>query len=187
MKKFELFPTPVIEFDFTDHPGIPPLLDCVNNLKVPPHSLLKNGVSSYENNNILFDPTQISLRNDFQKAVDYYSQELKIRSSFIYSSWFNILKKNGKVNVHHHGGNVVSGAFYPLLEEGTCNLIFRSPLHTTMNFIPTEPTSFNHFQKDTSIPIKQYHLYIFPSWLEHYTEENKGDKRIVISFNTKFY
>jgi len=81
----------------------------------------------------------------------------------------------------------MSGAFYPLLEKNTCNLVFRSPLYTALNFIPIKSTIANHFQDDFVMPIKENHLYIFPSWLQHYTEENKGNKRIVVSFNTKFY
>ena len=187
MKKFELFPTPIMEFDFTNHPDIPTLLNYTNNLEVPSHFLVENGTSSHDKHNILFDSNLISLKNDFQKCIDYYSKDLKIENSYIKLSWFNIMNNKGKTLIHHHGSSVISGAFYPLLEENTCNLIFKSPLYTAVNFTPISPNQGSHFQPDFIMPIKENHLYLFPGWLEHYTEENKGDKRIVISFNTKFY
>ena len=36
------------------------------------------------------------------------------------------------------------------------------------------------------VPIKQNFLYLFPSTLMHETEKNKSNKRIVVSFNTKY-
>jgi uncharacterized protein (TIGR02466 family) len=187
MKKFELFPTPVAEFDFTNHPDIPILLNYINSLQVPNHPLVENGVSSHSKSNVLFHSNLINLRNDFQKCVDYYSKDLKIVDSYISFSWFNKMDNKGKTLIHHHGASVISSAFYPLLEENTCNLVFKSPLYTAINFIPTTPNPTNHYQPDFIMPIKQNHLYLFPGWLEHYTEENRGGKRVVVSFNTKFY
>jgi hypothetical protein len=34
--------------------------------------------------------------------------------------------------------------------------------------------------------MKEDLLILFPSWLEHYTNENNNDKRTVISFNTDY-
>jgi len=186
MKKFELFPTPVMEFDFTNHSNINQVLKNLNNFKLGNHGLIKNGNSSFNlNQRILFSPNLIELKNDFQKCVDLYCSELKIQNGYIFDSWFNILEKDGKVFPHSHGASIVSGAFYPLLEENTCNIIFKSPINSSQNFISINKE--DHFHPNFIMPIKQNHLYLFPGWLTHYTEKNKGNKRIVISFNTKFY
>ena len=188
MKEYNLFPTPVMEFDFTNHPDLPKILDIVNQLKIGPHSLLKNGGSSYSTSDrILFLPDLVNLKNDFQKCVDNYSNELNIKTTIIQDNWVNILDNQGKVDIHHHWSSVISSAFYPLLEENTCNLCFRSPIHTAINFRPIDGSNYGHFQNDYIMPLKQNHLYLFPGWLQHYTETNKGGKRIVISFNTEFY
>ena len=190
MKKFELFPTPVMEFDFTNHPDIPKLLDSIDYIckktssNIDNHTLVKKGYSSYNKFNILFFPELIDLKNDIQKTIDHYSRDLSIIFSHISQSWFNILDTEGKVDTHHHGSSVISGAFYPLLEKDTCNLCFKSPLYVSKTFESSKPINNNHFQDDVVMPIKQNHLYLFPGWLEHYTEENKGNKRIVLSFNT---
>ena len=188
MKEYNLFPTPVMEFDFTNHPDLPKILDIVNQLKISPHSLLKNGVSSYSSTErILFHPDLTSIKNDFQKCVDIYSNKLDIEYSYIKDNWVNILNNQGMVDIHHHWSSIISAAFYPLLEENTCNLCFRSPIYTAINFRPKNTSTYGHFQNDHIMPIKQNYLYLFPGWLQHYTEENKGGKRIVISFNTEFY
>jgi|TARA_E500000178_G_C16649283_1_gene585608 uncharacterized protein (TIGR02466 family) len=188
MKEFNLFPTPVMEFDFSSHLDVPKILDIIGeDFQSPPHKLIENGYSSFSfPQKILTSPLLIDLKNDFQKCIDHYSINLDIRESRITDSWFNIIYSKGKVKPHNHGASVISGAFYPLLEKDTCNLCFKSPLYTSLNFRPLK-SSRKYFQADHNLPIKQNHLYLFPGWLEHYTEENKGDKRIVISFNTGFY
>ena len=40
--------------------------------------------------------------------------------------------------------------------------------------------------KNVEVPCEQGALYLFPSWLEHYTNQNQTDKRITISFNTMY-
>jgi hypothetical protein len=37
---------------------------------------------------------------------------------------------------------------------------------------------------ETEIDIKENHLYLFPSWLDHGVNVNTTSNRIVISFNT---
>ena len=46
-----------------------------------------------------------------------------------------------------------------------------------------QPTRYGVYEMD--IPIKQDHLYLFPSWLEHGSRVNNTDgERITVSFNT---
>ena len=126
----------------------------------------------------------------YQHLADSFfdvNNKLDIEYSYIKDNWVNILNNQGMVDIHHHWSSIISAAFYPLLEENTCNLCFRSPIYTAINFRPKNTSTYGHFQNDHIMPIKQNYLYLFPGWLQHYTEENKGGKRIVISFNTEFY
>ena len=43
----------------------------------------------------------------------------------IKNSWMNRVGKGGSVRSHRHEGSVVSGAFYPIADEGSCPLIFK--------------------------------------------------------------
>ena len=36
------------------------------------------------------------------------------------------------------------------------------------------------------IPCEQGSLILFPSWLEHYTEDNTTENRVTVSFNTSY-
>jgi len=40
--------------------------------------------------------------------------------------------------------------------------------------------------KNVEVACEQGSLYLFPSWLEHYTNPNQTDDRITISFNTMY-
>jgi len=185
MKKLELFPTTILEFNFEKHLDLSPLLDLISGSKIGNHDLTKKGVSSYSLTDILSSPKLVNLKADFQKCIDQYCTNLNIKKSNITTSWFNILENGGQTLNHNHGRSVLSGAFYPVLKEGTCNLCFKSPLVTSLNFESLNIFS-SHFQEDYIMPIKQNHLYIFPGWLNHYSEKNKGGIRIVVSFNTYF-
>ena len=54
-----------------------------------------------------------------------------------------------------------------------------------MNDITPESNFENLFSAvDAEISIKEGHLYLFPSWLEHGVKLNSTTNRIVVSFNT---
>ena len=103
----------------------------------------------------------------------------------ISGAWFNILPKGGYTEKHRHESSVISGAFYCQLPEGDFGQFFVvSPLKPYMMCIHNvQPTRYGVYEMD--IPIKQDHLYLFPSWLEHGSRVNNTDgERITVSFNT---
>ena len=183
------FPVPIGEYNLNNHPDLDKLLNNINlsepNQKSP---LIKKGNSSIGNNNNILDiPKLKELKKTIQECIINYCDNLDLKFPIIDNSWFNVLKKEGKVFPHQHNGSVISGAFYPLLEENSCNLIFHSPLNTFFqSFLSLDnkmPQIGNNLIK---VPIKQNFLYLFPSTLIHETEKNKSNKRIVVSFNTKY-
>jgi uncharacterized protein (TIGR02466 family) len=188
MNVYKLFPTTVMEFDFKNHSDVQILLKLIENKEHKTnHGLVKKGVSSFTSNevSILNEPSLFKLRSDIQVCINNYSNYLGLRPSRLGYNWFNILFKGGKVDSHHHGSSIISGAYYPHYIENTCNLIFKSPLYSAVNYEDVKPNS--NFYTKFSMPIKQGYLYLFPGWLEHYTEENTAqEKRIVISFNTEY-
>ena len=111
------------------------------------------------------------IRTHEKLEFDYASE---LEASVISSSWFNILGKGHKVDRHRHvdswddrEGSVVSGAYYPYVDEGSAPLVFTFPE-----------------KKVIEMPCSSGSLVIFPSWLDHHTLENKTDKRVTVSFNT---
>lgn len=187
-KTFTLFPSCVIDFDLTGHQDISTLISVIEETKnlCQPHGLLENSVSSFGIFHILDDPRLVNLRNTIQMCIFDYTAITGLEKVYITNNWYNIMSKGSRVDAHRHFGSTVSGAFYPLLEAGSSNLFFNSPIaQCKMNDIPLdgrEPTTFSAIT--TEINIKENHLYIFPSWLDHGVTVNNSSTRIAISFNT---
>ena len=137
---------------------------------------LVSGVSSYEiDKEFLFKEELKPLMIKIQECInEYIRPNEKLEASVISSSWFNILGEGHKVGRHRHveswddrEGSVVSGAYYPYVEDGSAPLIFTFPEGKIVNMYPSNGS-----------------LVIFPSWVDHHTTENQSNKRITVSFNT---
>lgn len=187
-KTFTLFPSCVIDFDLTGHQDIDTLLTVIEETKnlCQPHGLLENSISSFGIFHILDDSRLVNLKNTIQMCIFDYTAITGLEKVYITNNWYNIMCKGSRVDAHRHFGSTVSGAFYPTLEAGSSNLFFNSPIaQCKMNDIPLdgrEPTVFSAIT--TEIDIKENHLYIFPSWLDHGVTINNSSTRIAISFNT---
>jgi hypothetical protein len=137
---------------------------------------LVSGLSSYEfNKEFLFAEEIKPLMIKIQKSINGYIRSYdNLEETVISSSWFNILSKGQSVGRHRHvdswdvrEGSVISGAYYPYVDEGSSPLVFTYPEGKIKKFYPSSGS-----------------LLLFPSWLDHHTEENETDKRITVSFNT---
>ena len=137
---------------------------------------LVSGLSSYEiDKEFLFKEKLKPLMIKIQECInEYIRPNEKLEASVISSSWFNILGEGHKVGRHRHveswddrEGSVVSGAYYPHVEDGSAPLIFTFPEGKVVNMHPSNGS-----------------LVIFPSWVDHHTTENQSNKRITVSFNT---
>tara|TARA_R110002073_G_scaffold125185_1_gene269684 strand:- start:267 stop:800 length:534 start_codon:yes stop_codon:yes gene_type:complete len=148
-------------------------LDVIRESEVGNYSFIK-GDSSYDTNKqFLFTTKLIPLAKEIQLNIKNYTEEFTIEPSLMSSSWFNILYKGGVVEKHQHAkswddekGSVISGAYYPYVDENSCPLIFE-----------------NEDENYESIPTSGM-MVMFPSWLSHYTKPNQSNKRITVSFNT---
>jgi len=145
-------------------------LDIINESGVGSYSLII-GKSSYgTNRQFLFGSELKGLMIDIQLCINDYVEKLSMSKVLLTSSWFNILGKDDLVKKHQHSdswdnveSSVVSGAYYPYVEENSCPLLFGDgSIKEVLNGL----------------------LVIFPSWLEHWTNPNQSDKRITVSFNT---
>ena len=103
----------------------------------------------------------------------------------ISGSWYNILPKGGRTERHRHESSVISGAYYIDLPEGDFGKFFVvSPLQPYMMCVHNvKETPYGMYFYD--VPIKEKHLYLFPSWLEHGSRVNNTEHdRWTVSFNT---
>lgn len=185
---YNLFPTLVMTFDLSKSPFYNKMLTVVRRTHTKEHMLMKNSESSYDESTIntwLDQPMLEELKDTFQQCLDVYTTEYQIAPVMIGTSWMNRVKKGGSVRSHRHEMSVLSGAFYPEADEGSTGLIFKSPLTPyRMNEFAMQESIYNSPQQE--FPCEQGTLILFPSWLEHYTEDNNTDKRVTVSFNTTY-
>ena len=158
----DLFPTLLEEYDLRKAPGLDNFKKHIKEQgKTSGHSLAVNGVSSHGGWDPLEDKSCVDIMNVFHQCIDDY---------------------NFKIGNYP---SMISGAFYCQLPEGDFGQFFVvSPLKPYMMCIHNvQPTRYGVYEMD--IPIKQDHLYLFPSWLEHGSRVNNTDgERITVSFNT---
>lgn len=182
----QLFPTTVMLIDMAGHPCKEKALEIIDETVTNDHHLLSNGKSNfYMSGGFLFHPELTELCNDIQQQIHKYSTLLGTFPIHLANNWFNIMEPNGVVHPHRHEGSVVSGAYYIRAPEGSSSLHFSSPLKPLrMNEVTQNVNSLN--LSEEAMPIKEDLMILFPSWLEHFTNENNNTERTVISFNTDY-
>lgn len=136
------------------------ILKILYSIKAREHGLVGDGVSSYNYGMpILEHPKFLGLKTIIQKHLkEYHSKPLQI-----INSWFNTMNVGDELKIHKHEESIVSGAFYVSVGENSVPLIF-----STQQIKP-----------------KNGLLVLFPSEMEHYTEQER-EQRTVISFNTDY-
>ena len=185
---YGIFPTLVMMFDLSQHDFMPQVLNIVENTKTHDHLIMHNSESTYDerHGNAWLDQAVLSkLKDTIMHCVNTYAKTYGLPELRITNSWMNRVGVGGAVKPHRHEMSAVSGAFYPIADEGSCGLIFKSPLlPLKMNEFCSDETLYNAYNQ--TMPCTQGSLLLFPSWLEHYTEENTTDNRITVSFNTSY-
>lgn len=179
-----LFPTPVATFDLSNF-VTREIDDVLQKIGYTSNDLV-DGIRGNQ------DPSKIPqlkpLYDKFQNCIDEYSDTIGIQRSTIYESWMNILSKNGSVGMHRHYLSVVSGAYYPYVDEGSAPIVFMSSIEGFRMMdggTETETANSPYAGNIRRIPAKTGQLILFPSWVQHYVPVNKTDLRITLSFNTK--
>lgn len=183
--ELDLFPTPVSLYDLSEV-NLTPLLDLIDSFEKKKMYLVNNGVSTFGTGSSILDHQDLSeLKSFISECLFDYTNRLGIFNLEICESWFNMTLPGGKLDLHRHEGSVVSGAFYPTSEEIT-PLLFKTPISPyKMNelYKPNVGTQYA-FGFNTVFPSKGM-LILFPSWLEHKTDTEIGE-RLVVSFNTYY-
>jgi len=184
----QIFPTVVMEFDLNSKVNSQLLYNELRQMEIKDHPLLsKNAGSSYDpGKEHLLDlkiPLIKKLKDSIQESLDVYTNEVGLLPCQISNSWMSIMNANSYLHAHRHEASVLSGAYYPHSSADAVGLTFVSPLMPYMMCEVNEKiTGYN--AKEGTLQAKEGVLYLFPSWLEHRTDVNTVDNRMVISFNT---
>ena len=147
-----------------------------------PINVLNGSHSSYSTqtgSKFLNDYRLKKLFNEIYDSLNDYTNKNNLVPCDISSSWFNNMDNGGNVKLHRHQGSVISGALYISLPKNPSPLKFKNPLipYKMMELYTGE----NNYH-DT-VDVYEKLLVLFPSWLEHETLPQDGN-RFVISFNT---
>tara|TARA_R100000742_G_C4235476_1_gene56167 strand:- start:43 stop:678 length:636 start_codon:yes stop_codon:yes gene_type:complete len=101
----------------------------------------------------------------------------------ITQSWLNINDKGQFHNEHYHLNSIVSGVWYPKVNEQSPPIKFIKGIQRDIEFSVREFTNFN--SGAFYLPLKRGDLILFPSNLRHSVPYNQSDEeRISLSFNT---
>jgi len=183
-----LFPTRIDTFDLSDHPDLITACNIVRRQErqTSPHVLVSNAASSYPTNmpSILNHIALYRLKQTIQSHISKIANELQLAPVEITNSWFNVMNKGHSVKPHRHERSIISGALYIEAESNSVGLKFHSPLAQCRmaEFL----FGSNHLNENYhEVECKVGQLILFPGWLEHSTDENRSDRRVVISFNSE--
>lgn len=183
-KKLLLFPTLVMEFNLVQQ-TTPEVLQALSESPSVQNSLvdgIRGGTPPAKM------PECAHLFSVIQDCIDIYSETAGIGKSKIYESWMNVLENNGSVGVHRHYHSVVSGAYYPYVEEGSAPIAFVSPIegYRMVDLEKSTPHGTPYNPNIHYMTAQSGHLILFPSWIQHYVPTNKSNFRMTLSFNTKY-
>lgn len=178
-----LFPTVVMQYDLSNHSEVNGVREVIDQMRTSKHILIGDGRSSYGVDQPVLNNLP-NLHDLFQRCVNDYSNHYGLDQLSIGYNWYNVIGDSGTVERHRHAASVISGAFYPHVEDGAGDIRFHSPLTPLMmNMVVSDRDKF--FDTNyASFPCMPNTLYLFPSWLEHDVPINRSDNRYVISFNT---
>lgn len=184
-----IFPTRIDIHNIADDPDWSNLKDLVrqSEAQIRPHGLVSDAGSSYGTSMtpILSQFSVRRLRARIETLVREMAKDLQMPPMQISNSWFNIMGQGKQVKPHRHEISVISGALYVEAPEGSVGLNFHSPLaQCRMAEMLLGSNEYN--ENFHTVECKEGQLILFPSWLEHSTELNHSDRRVVVSFNTEY-
>jgi uncharacterized protein (TIGR02466 family) len=133
------------------------------------------------------------LVSNIVNCVSVFAKELGIVPNIgIQNMWINISKTGGYNTAHVHPKSILSGCFYVKTPENCGSIVFTNPTKNLIrayldywHLMDEEKLDNSPFSyMDWEIFPKENNIVLFPSWVEHYVNDNKSDEdRISISFN----
>ena len=147
--------------------------------------LLYKGITSYfDNSETLLNETNfISTGTALQNKVYEYCSTIGIPKVSISSSWFHITQSTGIVLPHRHELSVISGVYYPVVNDKTSPLILENPLNIYRMVDCKYNVENNYTRKEMIIQPENGLLVLFSSYINHYTKPCESE-RITIAFDT---
>ena len=181
----QLFPVPVLiahyPFDFSKE------FEWIKNLKMRNEENIKGvAYNDQSQDTFVLEKQELATIRQFieVKLNEYVVNIMGAKNKMVLTqSWVNKSKKGEFHQEHSHPNSIISGVWYPKINEKLPPIEFIKSDKTGVNL------SFDDYNMFTNerfmIPLKNGELILFPSNLSHCVSPNQCDEeRISLSFNT---
>jgi hypothetical protein len=178
---FELFPVAIkkVQLSLTV-PNLNEVVHYIDQELLENNSLIKNGFRSKTNT---FLDRKLWLKQILQTEVDTFINEIGLIPAEISYSWCNKYLNKGIITPHKHEMSIVSGVYYPLIKGTDSFLKIKNPcVPFKINEIAAKTTKLN--LQEFAIPLEDNVLILFPSWVDHYSD-NSAEIKYAVSFDTE--
>ena len=116
-EELDLFPTPVSLYDLS-YLDMGIISEVIENTSKEEFYLVDGGKTDFNSGcDILDNPNLINLRTSIEDCLNDYSIRLGVDNIVIKNSWSSITEIGGRLELHRHEACVVSGVFYPKMNE----------------------------------------------------------------------
>ena len=186
-----VFPTLISTFDLTGHQCEQLVTEKINlyDLQQDPN-LFDNNKERFLNQLDL-----VELWKTFQNCADIYCEKADIEPIIIGSSWCKVEKMGGSIQRHRHPQSVLSGSYYPYVEENSSPIVFEdptTPIKKKFNIFRIFKNELRgekeiYLFKNYEISPRSGMLIIFPSYIKHWVPQNLSNKRCSVVFNSLKY
>ena len=103
---------------------------------------------------------------------------------YITSLWANVGRQGFSHRDHTHPNNYMSGVYYVKIPQGGGSIVFTDPRPQAHVIAPRIAEGKHYGQSLIRIEAEEGVMILFPSWLQHNVEINRGtEPRISIAFN----
>ena len=122
----------------------------------------------------------------YKMQHEIFQEEWLDRKPMLGNMWANINYSGGYNRPHVHPNCLFSGVYYVKTQSQCGELVVNDPRPGIQTMMPTRKPGQppKHLWREAHIEPIQGRLIMFPAWLWHCVEENKGnDMRISVSFN----
>jgi uncharacterized protein (TIGR02466 family) len=131
--------------------------------------------------NQLFKPLRAAAQAAFSEVLKSYNLEKSLRFKLL--AWANITDPGGYNVTHGHPHCLMSACYYLTVPELSGDIAFEDP-RPAAKYAPLKSGKSLLGSRTVTIRPKSGDLLVFPSWLEHYVEQNGSENpRVSIAMN----
>ena len=112
------------------------------------------------------------------------SQKFRGDAEYRHEAWININPPSAWNQVHIHPNCHLSGCYYVRVPPNSGGICFRDPRKLSLMARPPLESENLFTATEAKMRPEPGRMYVFPAWLEHGVEPNRGDsERVSIAFN----